>query len=83
MKPLEDGPLPTRIWLAEGQPFQLAGPIKGDEPPTLQDSTLHMDVELYEGAAAFTLPLKVATGAALAGCGKRAPVDRSLAVAAR
>jgi DsbC/DsbD-like thiol-disulfide interchange protein len=64
MKPLEDGPQPTRIWLAEGQAFQLTGPIKGDEPQTLQDPTLHLDVELYEGAAAFALPLKVAAGAA-------------------
>jgi thiol:disulfide interchange protein DsbD len=64
MKPIEDGPIPTRIWLAEGQPFQLAGPVKGDEPQTLQDPTLHMDVELYEGAAVFSLPLKVAPGTA-------------------
>jgi hypothetical protein len=63
MKPLDDGPLPTRIWLAEGQPFQLSGPVKGDEPQTMQDPTLHMDVELYEGAAAFSLPVKVAVGA--------------------
>ncbi|HUB78159.1 MAG TPA: protein-disulfide reductase DsbD N-terminal domain-containing protein [Bryobacteraceae bacterium] len=60
MKPVEDGPVPTRIWVAEGQPFQLTGPIKGDEPQTLQDPTLHMDVELYESSARFLLPLKVA-----------------------
>jgi thiol:disulfide interchange protein DsbD len=64
LKPIEDGPLPTRIWVAEGQPFQLAGPIKGDQPQTMQDPTLHMDVELYEGSAAFSLPLKVAAGTA-------------------
>ena len=64
MKPLDDGPLPTRIWLAEGQPFQLAGTIKADEPQTLQDPTLHMEVEVYEGAAGFSLPVKVAPGAA-------------------
>src|ERR1017187_4968071 len=64
MKPIEDGPVPTRIWLAEGQPFQLAGPIKADEPQTLQDPTLRMEVELYEGEAAFSLPLRVAAGAA-------------------
>jgi hypothetical protein len=64
MKPTEDGPQPTRIWLAEGQPFQLAGLIKADEPQNLQDPTLHMDVELYEGAAGFSLPVKVAAGAA-------------------
>ena len=64
MKPIEDGPLPTRIWLAEGQPFQAAGPIQGDEPQTLQDPTLHMDVELYEGMTAFAVPVKAAAGAA-------------------
>jgi len=64
MKPIEDGPVPTRIWLAEGQPFQLAAPIKADEPQTLQDPTLHMEVELYEGEAGFALPLRVAPGAA-------------------
>jgi len=64
LKPIEDGPLPTRIWLAEGQPYQLAGPIKADEPQTLQDPTLHMDVELYEGGAAFSLPVKVVTASA-------------------
>lgn len=64
MKPIDDGPVPTRIWLAEGQPFELAGPIKADEPQTLQDPTLHMEVELYEGDAAFALPLRVAPGAA-------------------
>jgi thiol:disulfide interchange protein DsbD len=64
LKPIEDGPLPTRIWLAEGQPFLLAGPIKADEPQTMLDPTLHMEVELYEGAAGFSLPVKVAPGAA-------------------
>jgi thiol:disulfide interchange protein DsbD len=64
MKPIEDGPVPTRIWLAEGQVFQLAGPIKADEPRTLHDPTLHMEVELYEGEAAFSLPLRVAPGTA-------------------
>ena len=64
MKAMEDGPIPTRLVLADGQPFQLAGPVKGDEPQTMQDPTLKMDVELYEGAAGFTLPVKVAANAA-------------------
>lgn len=64
MKPIEDGPIPTRIWLPEGQPFQLAGPIKADDPQTLADPTLHMDVELYQDAAGFSLPLRVLPGAA-------------------
>ena len=64
MKPLEDGPVPTRIWLAEGQPFQLAAAVKADEPQTLEDPTLKMEVELYEGTAGFDLPVKIAAGVA-------------------
>ena len=63
MKPMEDGPIPTQISLAVGQPFQLAAPIKADAPQTLQDPTLKMEVELYEGTAGFDLPVKVAAGA--------------------
>jgi DsbC/DsbD-like thiol-disulfide interchange protein len=63
MKPLAEGPIPTRIWLAEGQPFQLAGRIRAAEPETLQDSSFNMEVEIYEGEAEFTLPLRVAAGA--------------------
>ena len=64
MKPIEDGPVPTRIVLADGGTFQLVGAIKGDAPQTMQDPTLKMEVELYEGSAGFALPVKVAAGAA-------------------
>jgi DsbC/DsbD-like thiol-disulfide interchange protein len=63
MKPLAEGPIPTRIWLAEGQPFQLAGRIRSGDPETIQDSSFNMEVEIYERDAEFTLPLRVATGA--------------------
>jgi hypothetical protein len=63
MKPVEDGPIPTRVWLAEGQPFRLAGAVKADEPETVQDPTLHMEVELYNGAANFVLPVQAIAGA--------------------
>jgi hypothetical protein len=63
MKPVEDGPIPTRLWLAEGQPLQLAGPIRAAEPEKVQDPSFGMEVELYEGQAEFTLPLRVAAGA--------------------
>jgi Disulphide bond corrector protein DsbC len=63
MKPIEDGPVPTHIWLAEGQPFELAGPIKADEPQTLQDPTLHMEVEVYDSDTAFALPIRVTANA--------------------
>ena len=62
MKHVEDGPVATRIWLAEGQPFQLADKVKGSTPETLQDPSFNMEVELYEGEATFVLPLKVAAG---------------------
>jgi len=69
MKSVPDGPIPTRIWLAEGQPFQLAGRVQASEPQTLQDPNFQMEIGIYEGEAEFTLPLKVAAGAA-AGQGK-------------
>jgi thiol:disulfide interchange protein DsbD len=63
MKHVEDGPVATRIWLADGQEFQLADSIRSSPPETLQDASFNMEVELYEGEASFVLPLKVAAGA--------------------
>ena len=63
MKPMAEGPLATRIWLAEGQPFTLAGVIAATEPRVMHDSSFGMEVELYEGDAAFTLPVRVAAAA--------------------
>ncbi|HUI58486.1 MAG TPA: protein-disulfide reductase DsbD N-terminal domain-containing protein [Bryobacteraceae bacterium] len=64
MKAIEDGPVATRVWLAEGQPFQSAGPVKADPPQVVQDKTLNMEVELYEGSAGFAVPVRIAPGAA-------------------
>lgn len=63
MKEVTDGPIPTRIWLAEGQPLQLTGQIKAPPPEVIQDPSFNMEVEEYEHAAEFTLPLR-AMGAA-------------------
>lgn len=63
MKPVDDGPIPTRIWLPDGQPVQLAGAIRATDPEKLQDPSFGMEVELYEGEAEFTLPLRVAASA--------------------
>src|SRR5579872_5278841 len=63
MKEVPDGPIPTRIWLADGQPLQLAGQVKAPPPEVIQDPSFNMEVEEYEHAAEFTLPLR-ATGAA-------------------
>lgn len=62
LKPMSDGPIPTRIWIAEGQPFKLTGAIQAGEPTTVQDPALNMEVEMYEGEAAFTLPVQALAG---------------------
>ena len=64
LKPMAEGPLPTRIWIAEGQLFSLAGAVQAPEPQVIQDATFGMEVELYEGEAVFALPVKVAPSAA-------------------
>ncbi len=59
MKRLEEGPIPTRIWIAEGQPFELAGAVAAPPPETIQDPNFNMEVEYYEGEAVFTLPVRI------------------------
>jgi len=63
LKPMVEGPIPTRIWIAEGQPFSLAGAVLSPDPRVMQDASFGMEVELYEGEAVFTLPVRVAPGA--------------------
>ena len=65
LRPIAEGPIPTRIWIGEGQPFSLAGGVQASEPQVMQDASFGMEVELYEGEAVFTLPVRVAAGAAL------------------
>ena len=64
LKPMAEGPIPTRIWIAEGQPFSLGGAVHAPDPRVMQDPSFGMEVELYEGEAVFTVPVKVAPGAA-------------------
>ena len=64
LKPMAEGPIPTRIWIAEGQPFSLAGAVQSPDPQVMQDPSFGMEVELYEGEAVFMLPVRVAAGAA-------------------
>jgi len=49
------GPVPTRIWLAEGQPWVLAGPATGPDPLKAFDAVFGMDVETYSGHVEFEL----------------------------
>ncbi|MEO8592741.1 MAG: protein-disulfide reductase DsbD N-terminal domain-containing protein [Candidatus Solibacter sp.] len=62
LKPMAEGPIPTRIWIPEGQPFKLAGAIQASRPEIMQDPSFGMEVETYEGEAEFSLPVQAATG---------------------
>jgi thiol:disulfide interchange protein DsbD len=62
MKLIEGGPFPTRVWIPENQQFQQAGAIRSEAPRTMMDQSLGMEVEVYEGMATFTVPVKVAAG---------------------
>jgi thiol:disulfide interchange protein DsbD len=64
LKPVADGPIPTRIWIAAGQSARLAGPVQAADPQTMQDASFNMEVQLYEGEAEFVLPLRVDSGTA-------------------
>lgn len=61
LKPVAEGPIPTRIWIDGGQPFQLAGKVGAAEPVIVHDPALGMEVEMYEGEASFTLPVQAAS----------------------
>jgi hypothetical protein len=52
------GPLPTRIWLAEGQPWLPAGPVRGPDPLREFDPFFGMEVETYSGRVEFDLEVK-------------------------
>ena len=64
LKPMPEGPIPTRIWISDGQPFKLVGAIQASRPEVMQDPSFGMEVESYEGEAEFGLPVQVAAGAA-------------------
>ena len=64
MKPMPDGPIPTRIWIPEGQPFSLASAVQAGRALTLNDPTFGMEVEIYKREAVFTLPVRIARNAA-------------------
>ena len=60
------GPVATRITFPIGQSFELAGnPKSSVQPHVAYDEAFHMNVELYEKAASFTVPLR-RTGATIA-----------------
>lgn len=54
------GPVPTRITLASGQPFSLAGLVTATSVPRTQfDSSFGINVMMHEKLAEFALPVQV------------------------
>jgi DsbC/DsbD-like thiol-disulfide interchange protein len=55
----EGGPIPTRIWLPEGQSFQMVRDLKFPVPHKMFDKNFEMEVEYYQELPTFVLSLKV------------------------
>jgi thiol:disulfide interchange protein DsbD len=53
------GPLPTSISLAAGQSFVADGPASESTPKMDYDSNFNLSTSVFEGHAAFTLPVRV------------------------
>jgi thiol:disulfide interchange protein DsbD len=61
---VEGGPIATRVWIAAGQPFEAAGAVQAPPPESVHDASFDMEVDVYGGEAAFTIPAKAAVGTA-------------------
>lgn len=59
----EGGPVPSRISLADEQPFTQAGDVKGTKPTVKFDQNFSMEVEMHEVSVAYELPVQVAADA--------------------
>jgi thiol:disulfide interchange protein len=55
-------PVATRIGVAPDQPFALAGTVTGPKPRVAFDQGFGMNTELYDGTAAFKVPVEVTAG---------------------
>lgn len=64
LTPVENGPRPTRIMVAAGQGFELAGPVKAPEPTTAMDPNFKVETEFYDEAVTFTVPIRARPDAA-------------------
>jgi DsbC/DsbD-like thiol-disulfide interchange protein len=58
------GPVPTRITVVSPPAFALGGPMTFPKPTTRPDPNFGINVETYEHAVTFTLPVRVAPGTA-------------------
>jgi len=64
LKEVEDGPIPTKITVAEGQPFRQAGDIEAPGPLIAHDPNFDKDLEYYEGEVEFVVPVEITMAAA-------------------
>lgn len=58
LEKIDGGPIPTRITLAENQPFEL-GKIEFAPPIETDDAMFGVTTKFYEDSAKFKLPLRV------------------------
>jgi hypothetical protein len=62
----DEGPRPTRIWLPEGQPYRINGPIKAPSIERKFDQNFGVEVEYFKGdIMTFQLPVKSTGGGTL------------------
>ncbi|MBI4469655.1 MAG: hypothetical protein HY650_10080 [Acidobacteria bacterium] len=59
----DGGPIPTRIVLAEGQPFKLVDEVEAPVARVEFDPFFNLETQLFEGEAVFLVPISVASGA--------------------
>lgn len=57
---IEGGPIPTRIVLAGGQPFEAAGEIEAPAPDSSYDPNFQVTTESYDGSVSFAIPVRAA-----------------------
>ena len=55
---IPNGPRPTTVALASGQPFSQAGLLESPYPRIAADTTFNTDVEFYEESAVFVMPVR-------------------------
>src|SRR5207247_534237 len=58
----EGGPFVTKIELLPGKSLTAVGTVVQPPPERKQDPNFNMETEIYEGAVAFGLPVKVPAG---------------------
>jgi thiol-disulfide isomerase/thioredoxin len=55
---VEGGPTPTRISIASGQSFEIAGEIDSPAPRSSYDPNFQLATDYYEGSVLFTIPVR-------------------------